>query len=456
MSNSRSESDILVLDAQTQKDLDIFESEGDGKSLFEFCNLARSKGGAKALRRRMENPWSDGDRIKATQKSLSFITEQRAAFTKMPSAYAAGRVEHYKHDALPMVTQLNALGFGLNAFSLWATHDRHYYSIVHGVKITCGLIQSLRHFVAQAELSTPGGETGEIGPIIEEMRTLLSRQNMSRVPEDATLGWTWKILRLDQLFRLLESAAIDRLLQLTYELDALIAMADVTAKHDFVMPDIDQGPLRVHAEALVHPFVKQAVANPVELDQDRRVLFLTGPNMAGKTTYLRAFATALYLAHLGMGVPAASFRFVPAERIFSSISISDNLRAGVSYFRAEALRVKAIAAAVADGYRVVALLDEPFKGTNVKDAFDASLAILERFATRADCLFLFSSHLIEISEHFSDIQQIDCRYFQADEGEGRLRFDYLLRDGISSQRLGMRVLREEGVFELLDLPPTEK
>ena len=131
-------------------------------------------------------------------------------------------------------------------------------------------------------------------------------------------------------------------------------------------------------------------------------------------------------------------------------SLHDDLRNGVSYFRAEALRVKAIAQAIAEGYRVVAILDEPFKGTNVKDALDASLAILERFAARRDCLFMFSSHLIELSERLSSTGQIDCRYFEAEEGEGRLRFDYLLRPGVSSQRLGMRVLREEGVFELLD------
>ena len=91
-----------------------------------------------------------------------------------------------------------------------------------------------------------------------------------------------------------------------------------------------------------------------------------------------------------------------------------------------------------------------FKGTNVKDALDASLAILERFSTKQDCLFMFSSHLIELSDEITVTQQIDCRYFEADESEGKLRFDYLLRSGVSSQRLGMRVLREEGVFDLLD------
>jgi len=192
------------------------------------------------------------------------------------------------------------------------------------------------------------------------------------------------------------------------------------------------------------------VGNPVALNQSQRLLFLSGPNMAGKTTYLRAFATALYFAHLGVGVPAATFRFTPVDRLFTAISLSDDIHSGVSYFRAEALRARAIAEAIAAGDRVVAVLDEPFKGTNVKDAMDATLAIMDRFSAREGCLFMFSSHLIELSDKVSESTQVDRRYFEAEEGEGRLRFDYKLRSGVSSQRLGMRVLREEGVFDLLD------
>ena len=210
--------------------------------------------------------------------------------------------------------------------------------------------------------------------------------------------------------------------------------------------------MRVYAEELVHPLVDHSVANSVELDQERRLLFLTGPNMAGKTTYLRAFATALYMAHIGMGVPARTFSFVPAAALFSSIAHSDNLRGGVSYFRAEALRVKAVAEALASGERVVAILDEPFKGTNVKDAFDASLAILRRFAMRDNCLFMFSSHLIELSEKLSVETHVCCSCFEAEEAGERLQFSYALKSGVSSQRLGMRILREEGIFDLLDRP----
>jgi DNA mismatch repair protein MutS len=420
-SGSETESEVMILDAHTFKDLEVFTPQSGGTCLFDLCDLSRSDGGAKVLRRRMKRPWSSAARILATQESLSFILAQRQAFTGQPSKWVTSGAERYVDEYIPVVAYENWLQFSLSTFAVWSSNHNFYFKIEHGVNVTCGMIRTLRHFVGQAELALPAGE---LAPLFDEMRALLSRPKLSHVPDEKTVIWTWRVLRLDQVFRLHEKATIIRLVQLVYEMDALISLADATHKHGFVLPRIEKGPLRVQAEGLVHPFLEIAVANPAELDQERRVLFLTGPNMAGKTTYLRAFATALYFAHLGMGVPASSFGFVPAQRLFSSFSLNDDLRHGVSYFRAEALRVKAVAQAVAEGDRVVAFMDEPFKGTNVKDAFDASLAILVRFAAKEDCLFMFSSHLIELGEQLSEIAQVDCRFFAAEENEGSLRFDY--------------------------------
>ena len=447
VSDRQSNHQFLLLDAHTLHDLEVFDAAGGEQSLFEFCNLARTDGGASILRQRMAQPWSNSEDIAATQASIAFMLAQRKAFDEIPSAYATSRVDRFFREILPIVVHENPFEFFLDAFSLWAHHDRHYISIFLGVQTTCSFIRSARRFVNQSALEDV---SGELVPLLMEMKTLLDRPKLAAVPEQEIGRWVGKILRFDQTFRIHEKVSIARLLELIHEIDALVAMADVTSFHNFTMPELVVGPLGVQAEGLVHPFLQAPVGNHVDLGQDHRVLFLTGPNMAGKTTYLRAFATALYFAHLGMGVPASRFRFVPAQCLFSSLSLSDDLRGGVSYFRAEALRVRAVAEAIAAGYRVIAVMDEPFKGTNVKDAFDASLAILSRFATREDCLFMFSSHLIELSEPMQKTGQIDCRYFEAEEGAGRLQFDYQLRHGVSAQRLGMRVLAEEGVFELLD------
>lgn len=438
----------LYLDSLTLTDLEIFEPQAGGMSLFEYCNQTNTEGGARALRARMERPWSNASSIRATQDSLAFIDQNRAAFDNLPKNFATNRVEHYLRDVLPTVEQDNFIEFAIGALSTWSSHDRHYFKIVFGVKITCKLIHILRRFADQfGQVS----QAGELAPYLEEMKGLLSRDELTRLPREANRLGFWTSIRLNHVFRVSERITLRRLLAIVYELDALVAMADTTRKNGLTIPCVKEGQLHVHAEALVHPFIKKPVANDVELDQNHRGLFLTGPNMAGKTTYLRAFGTALFLAHMGMGVPARSFRFSPLERLFSSLSLKDSLHDGVSYFRAEAMRVREIAEAVVDGYRVVAIMDEPFKGTNVKDTSEASMAILRRLASRSNCLFMFSSHQIELSEALGkSAMKIDRRCFTAIETEDRLRFDFRLRSGVSTQRIGMRVLQEEGVFELFD------
>jgi DNA mismatch repair protein MutS len=440
------DSEILILDAHSREDLHLFGSDSDASSLFDFCNRCRTEGGKTALRRRMGSPWSTAERIRATQGALLNIIERREAFARLPSDFVAMGVGRYLREVVPVIRQNNRLEFFFGAFSLWRD-DQFYSKIIRGVEFTCRVLWALRSFVRETQEWSPNGE---LAPLVEEMRTLLERPRLSCIPDDRPGRWFWTKLRLDQTFRWHEKEAIGRLLQIIYEIDALVAMAEITEDHGFILPGIETGAVRLSAVGLVHPFVTGAVPNPLELNQDQRVLFLTGPNMAGKTTYLRAVATALYLAHLGMGVPAEKFEFVPVQCLLTSISLNDDLNDGISYFRAEALRVKAVAQAIADGNSVVAIMDEPFKGTNIKDAFDASLAILERFALKEGCLFMVSSHLIELGERLAPTPNVDYRYFEAEEQGDLLCFDYVLQSGVSSQRLGMRVLREEGVFDLLD------
>lgn len=439
-------SHYLGLDAHTLADLEIFETSG-GKSLFELCNFTRTAGGARALRQRMAHPLSSPAAIVAVQDSLRFISANREAFRRLPRDFVMDKVDHYAREVLPSVRQTNPVAFAFGVFDIWANNTRHYSSIAQGVYMACGFVAGLRRFLEDEALEHA---EGEIAPLLTEMRSLLNDTALARVRNADIGAWPFRVLRWDQLFRRQEKAAMHRLVALVYQIETLVSLADATSRNGFVFPEIEEGALRVSADELVHPLIEAAVANPLSLDQRARVLFLTGPNMAGKTTYLRAVGVALYLAHLGMGVPASRFSFVPAQRLFSTITLADDLQSGISYFRAEALRAKAVAEAIANGERVIALMDEPFKGTNVKDALDASRAILSRFADKQDCLFLFSSHLIELRDEFSDNAAIACRYFEARESEEQLSFDYRLRDGISSQRLGMRVLQEEGVFDLLD------
>lgn len=446
---NQQDSGFLLMDAQTLKDLEVFDSSSGGTTLFDLCNHTRSRSGGAALRARMLKPFSNPARIRSVQRSLGLLTEHRRLFDDLPGYVITHSVERYMQLTLPPLLGDNFLDFGVQVINIVFTDTRRYDAITQGVGVTTNLIKSLHEIVMAPELL--GVRDCELADMLEEIRSLLGQLQLTgtsgnRVWESSA----WNILRDDQIYRYHEKYAVARLLQLTFELDALLSLADTTHRLGFVMPEIAEGPLAVSAEALTHPLVPDAVANPFHLDQKHRLLFLTGPNMAGKTTYLRSVAVAYYFAHLGMGVSARSFRFVPAQVLFSSISLSDDLHHGVSFFQAEGLRVKAIAQALAQGLEVFALMDEPFKGTNVKDALDASRAVMERFAATRNSLFMFSSHLIELSDYLGSLEQVICRYFEAREDTGTLEFGYVLHSGVSSQRLGMRVLQEQGIFELLD------
>ncbi|MDP2140003.1 MAG: hypothetical protein Q8L20_04250 [Gammaproteobacteria bacterium] len=443
----RTRSSTLEVDLHTQKDLEIFESDDASKSLFALCNSTRTEGGAQILRQRMSNPFSDVTSITRTQQSISYIPQNRDLFERL-GLWVTGRVERYQRDPLIFVVETSTVGFAMGALTLRMFDSYHYIRVLRGVQYTCLFVQRMREYLHELDRDPP---KGELACISEDIRNIVSLPEFLDVPQKELRGVSFlKILRLDQTFRVYSKEKIEELLRLAYELDALVSMADATHNLGYTIPEVLDGPTRFHATGLVHPQVKNPVPNAAGLDQQRRLLFLTGPNMAGKTTYLRSVATALYLGHLGMGVPAASFAFTPVDRLFTSIAISDDVHTGTSYFLAEVLRIKSLAFSLSEGQRVVAIMDEPFKGTNVSEALEASLAVMQRLESIGNSLFLFSSHLIELEDGFGNSGNIMKCHFEADETEGKLQFNYLLQPGVSRQRMGMRVLTEEGVFDLLD------
>lgn len=420
-------------------------------SLFQFCNATQTQGGEKALQRRMKQPWAKAEQIHATHTAINFIISQPNLFKKFDESnlgFVAGSIDAYLYAALPLIVYENTIEFAYSAAALYASDAYHISMISRNVNLMRKLLHSMREFLGQPELQSA---VGEIAPLITEAKAIVFEGKLAAIQQEQPgmgLRKLWRILRQDQLFRIQAREEVARLLALIYEMDALISLAKTTKNNNLKLPMVEEGDLHIYAEGLKHPYLQNAVANSVQLNQEKCGLFLTGPNMAGKTTYMRAFAIALYLAHLGMGLPASVYRFTPVQEFVSSISLSDNLHAGVSYFRAEALRVKDVANAIKSGARVVAIMDEPFKGTNVKDTLEASMAILSRFSAMPNLLFMFSSHQIELADKIQGA--IDFRYFSAIETEERLRFDYTLREGVATQRIGMRVLKEEGVFDVLD------
>jgi DNA mismatch repair ATPase MutS len=438
----------LQIDDQTFDDLEVFRGRDGRPGLVRLFDCAKTGGGANVLRRRFRNPHSASDAVRATQDSIRYILRHADVFKNLPSEYAVAGFENYFHGQVAAPARGGRVGLLFDMLLLEVDDPRDFAVIRAGVLQGVHIAQWFERLISCADEDSP---LGEISPLIDEARVLLDAARIRPTLRKPPTRWPfWKVLSVDRMIREGDRSRFERLIAILYEIDALTAMSLVTERRGFVLPEVVDGPAMIDADGAYHPFLDYAVANPIAMTQDARLLFLTGPNMAGKTTYLRTCGVAIFLAHVGMGVPALRFRFTPMDALLTAISLSDDVRAGISFFQAEALRAQLIAKQLAHGIRVVAIMDEPFKGTNVKDALDASCEFLVRIARRKNSLFLVASHLIEAAGPLRKTGRVQCSHFAAVEGETGLHFDYLLRAGVSSQRLGMRVLEDHQVFELLD------
>ncbi|HMI01068.1 MAG TPA: hypothetical protein VK541_01225, partial [Pedobacter sp.] len=194
----------------------------------------------------------------------------------------------------------------------------------------------------------------------------------------------------------------------------------------------------------------KGIANPVSIQKDQNLMFLTGANMAGKSTFMKAFGIAVYLAHMGFPVAARDMVFSVLDGIYSSINVADDLNMGHSHFYAEVLRVKHVAAQVAAGKNMVVLFDELFKGTNVKDAYDGTLSVTAAFAKYRNCFYIVSTHIIEVGEALKqEGLPINFAYLPTIMNGNVPRYTYLLQEGITTDRQGMTIIENEGILEML-------
>jgi hypothetical protein len=279
-------------------------------------------------------------------------------------------------------------------------------------------------------------------------------------------GSAWRLCQVDAMLR--DGRALpdgshgatipyrDRLRALIaglWQLDAFCALA-VASQHirqgGGCLPDIVAPSATLSFRALRHPLLPDGVTNDLPLSSGERVCFLTGPNMAGKSTLLRAIGVAVHFAHVGMAVPASHAQVPLYDRLLASITARDNLARGESLYLAEIRRVKVIVDAVARGDAVLAIFDEVFRGTNVVDATEATGLLVDGLARASHGTFVIASHLAAVGDARIDAPGVAtwCLEVLADNG-GAPRFTHRVRRGVSDVHLGMRLLDAEGVGGVL-------
>jgi DNA mismatch repair ATPase MutS len=243
----------------------------------------------------------------------------------------------------------------------------------------------------------------------------------------------------DQLLALLDALSL---------LDALNSLAHPPLY--FSYPTfVDDGEPRLRTLGLFHPFVSRPVSVDLSWEANDRVLFMTGPNMGGKTTLMRAAALVVYLAHVGMAVPAAAAELSTFDRLFAALTVRDSIQRGESFFLAEVRRIGALTKGLQRGERTFAIVDEAFKGTNVADARAATELLVSGLACCDTGLFIVASHLTEAAEGLDPSLAVRLVQMGTRRDGDRWVFTYQLEPGVSAVRLGMTLLEREGVAPAL-------
>jgi len=172
--------------------------------------------------------------------------------------------------------------------------------------------------------------------------------------------------------------------------------------------------------------------------------------MAGKSTFMKSLGIAMYLAHMGFPVAAKKLEFSVLDGIYTTINLPDNLGIGASHFYAEVLRIKKMARELSTGKNILVIFDELFRGTNVKDAYEATIAITSAFAGKRNSVFVISTHIIEAGEILKErCANISFKYLPTRIKGTIPEYTYTLETGITDDRHGMIIINNEGILELL-------
>ncbi len=240
--------------------------------------------------------------------------------------------------------------------------------------------------------------------------------------------------------------ALQRLGQAIAELDVLAAFAQVAADGGWVRPRLRPVPgieIRGGRHPVVEASVERFTPNDCTIAPERRLLLVTGPNMGGKSTYMRQVALIALLAHAGSFVPATDCEIGPVDRIFTRIGASDDLAGGRSTFMVEMTEAATVLAA-AGPYSLV-LMDEIGRGTSTFDGLALAHAIAERLLQHNRAMTLFATHYFELVQLAQTSPAAVNLHLAAAEHHGGIVFLHEVRPGPASRSYGLQVARLAGL-----------
>lgn len=436
------------VDKQTLNDLAIF-GNGRNKSVYDIFNKTYTRGGAALLEDMFLYPLSEQDEINQRIDVIKYYKNNGVKFPFSANIFDA--IEFYLSNTDKRTQLLNRDNNLSHHVKNVLGSNTEYSQLQQGIVGCIRLLNTLDIFLTQ----TGGDVKNEtINEINTNLRTLLNHNAWSWYKKESDkkkLSYE-SAVEYDRILRFEEREMFRKILHYIYMIDVYTAVAAVATERGFVFPvavEVEKNHFDI--KGAFHPFLEYPIANDLWVDANSNIIFLTGANMAGKSTFMKSLGISIFLAHVGFPIPAEEMSFSPRSGMYTTINLPDNLNMGYSHFYAEVLRLKTVAQEVNKTPRLIIIFDELFRGTNVKDAYDATIAVTQAFAEIKDCIFLISTHIMEAGEVLkTSCNNINYIYLPTIMEGSVPKYTYKIVPGITDDRHGMVIINSERILEIIN------
>ncbi len=437
----------FTTDKQTLDDLNIL-GRYKANSIFSLFNHTVTNGGSRLLEKMFNTPLCEIESINI--RSATFALFEKISVTLPFNKEEFDIVENYTQN----FGYSNKFAALLNVTHLWFLHylinDKSYSKLRDEVENTVFLLSRIKEFVnkiaKESDNTVFHKKITELCDLFNERSFETAWQYLQKSP----LSF-YSVLKLDYIFRKLIKDRISKIIKETYDFDVYITVSNVSRENGFVYAKaVERHEMYIDIQGVYHPCIPHAVTNDVYIGKEKHLLFLTGANMAGKSTFMKSFAISVYLGHMGFPIAAKGMTFSLHDGMYTSINVSDDLTMGYSHFYAEVLRVKHVAQEIATGKLLVVIFDELFKGTNVKDAYDGTVAIVDALSHRNGS-YIISTHIMEAGETLrKSNNRMFFKYLPTIMHDHTPTYPYKLEDGITDDHHGMIIIRNEKILETIN------
>jgi hypothetical protein len=340
--------------------------------------------------------------------------------------------------------ETNKIAFGVNRFEKVVAISQHRIALLDQINFSDPVMNNWK----QAQI----GKKGDLYALLSEL-ALVQKQMSYRmnifvgILLNFFLAWDFRVIHKWELWLEKYGAKVESMEDQLAEVEVWISGAMYYSNHSkMTFAQFVEGN-KISVTGMGHPFIPHTnqVYNDLSYSETERIQIITGPNMAGKSTYLRSVGWAIISANAGFPVMAEKCE-IPRLKLYTSMRNSDDLSGSSSFFHAELSRLRFIVDAIESGERVFVILDEILKGTNSIDKERGSLGFLNKLAGM-NARGIIATHDLSLCRLSEESENFRNRYFDSLIHEDELSFDYQIRDGVCKNMNASFLLRKMGLVE---------